>query len=131
APSVTFTENILKNIIPDMSDTQLLRYTRYTVFVFTLFVVANAVLSSGNIHAMVENAYRVTLAGVFVPLTAGLFWGRASNFGCSLSIGLGLGSWMLLEILYPEIPFEPQFVGLVFSLGGMLMGSWLQPNPNI
>lgn len=130
APSVTFTENILRNFLPDMNDRQLLLYTRLTVFVFTILVILTALASSGNIHAMVENAYRITLAGVFVPLTAGLFWRRASNFGCTLSIALGLGSWLLLEILYPEIPFEPQFVGLGFSLLGMIGGSLWRPNPH-
>jgi Na+/proline symporter len=129
APSVTFTENVLKNFKPDMTDEQLLRYTRYTVFVFTLLVVANAVLSSSDIHAMVENAYRITLAGVFVPLTAGLFWSRASNLGATLSMALGLGSWLFLEIFIPDVPFEPQLVGLFLSLIGMIVGSYLSPNP--
>lgn len=130
APSVTFTENVLKNFKPGMTDEQLLRYTRYTVFVFTLLVVANAVLSSADIHAMVENAYRITLAGVFVPLAAGLFWSRASNLGAVLSMTLGLGSWLFLEIFIPEVPFEPQLVGLFLSLIGMIVGSHLSPNPH-
>jgi solute:Na+ symporter, SSS family len=130
APSVTFTENILKNIIPGMSDDQLLRYTRYTVFGFTVLVVINAILSDGNIHDMVVNAYRVTLAGVFVPLTAGLFWRKASNLGATLSIVLGLGSWLLIEFTVPDIAFEPQFVGLGLSLIGMIVGSYMSPNPH-
>jgi len=130
APSVTFTENVLKNFKPDMTDEQLLRYTRYTVFAFTLLVVANAVLSSSDIHAMVENAYRITLAGVFVPLAAGLFWPRASNLGATLSMIMGLGSWLLLEIFFPEVPFEPQLVGLLLSAIGMVIGSFVSPNPH-
>jgi SSS family solute:Na+ symporter len=130
APSVTFTENVLKNLIPGMTDQQLLRYTRYTVFVFTVMVVINAILSDGNIHDMVVNAYRITLAGVFVPLAAGLFWRKASNLGATLSIGLGLGSWLLVEFTVPELAYEPQFVGLAFSLIGMIVGSYLSPNPN-
>lgn len=130
APSVTFTENVLKNIIPGMTDQQLLTYTRYTVFVFTVMVVINAILSDGNIHDMVVNAYRITLAGVFVPLAAGLFWRKASNLGATLSIGLGLGSWLLVEFTIPELAYEPQFVGLGFSLIGMILGSYLSPNPN-
>jgi Na+/proline symporter len=130
APSVTFTENVLKNLIPGMSDTQLLTYTRYTVFGFTVLVVLNAILSDGNIHDMVVNAYRITLAGVFIPLTAGLFWRKASNLGATLSIGLGLGTWLLVEFTMPDIAFEPQFIGLGFSLAGMIVGSYLAPNPN-
>lgn len=131
APSVTFTENVLKNFRPTMTDKQLLTATRYTVFVFTLLVVANAVLSNSDIHAMVENAYRITLAGVFVPLTAGLFWRKASNFGAALSMGLGLGSWLFLELFVADIEFEPQLVGLALSLAGMIVGSLLSPNPHI
>ena len=130
APSVTFTENVLKNLIPGMTDQQLLTYTRYTVLVFTVMVVINAILSDGNIHDMVVNAYRITLAGVFVPLAAGLFWRKASNLGATLSIGLGLGSWLLVEFTVPELAYEPQFVGLAFSLIGMIVGSYLSPNPN-
>jgi len=130
APSVTFTENVLKNLKPGMTDQQLLTYTRYTVLVFTVMVVINAILSDGNIHDMVVNAYRITLAGVFVPLAAGLFWRKASNLGATLSIGLGLGSWLLVEFTIPELAYEPQFVGLALSLVGMIVGSYLSPNPN-
>ncbi len=130
APSVTFTENVLKNLIPGMTDQQLLTYTRYTIFVFTVMVVINAILSDGSIHDMVVNAYRITLAGVFVPLAAGLFWRKASNLGATLSIGMGLGSWLLVEFTLPELAYEPQFVGLAFSLIGMIVGSYLSPNPN-
>jgi Na+/proline symporter len=67
---------------------------------------------------------------VFVPLAAGLFWRKASNLGATLSIGLGLGSWLLVEFTIPELAYEPQFVGLGFSLIGMIVGSYLSPNPN-
>jgi len=131
APSVTFTENILKNVIPDMTDTQLLKYTRFTIFGFTALVVFNAILSDGNIHDMVVNAYRITLAGVFVPLTAGLFWRKASNLGATLSIAGGLGTWLVLEVLALDLMFEPQFIGLFVSIAGMVIGSLMAPNPNI
>lgn len=130
APSVTFTENMLKNFRPNMSDAELLKTTRITVFFFTLLVVANATLSSESIHGMVENAYRITLAGVFVPLTAGLFWSRASNLGASLSMGLGLGSWLVLETFFSDLPFEPQLLGLLLSFIGMVVGSIVSPNPH-
>jgi len=130
APSVTFTENVLKNFLPNMSDAELLKNTRITVFVFTLLVVAHAILSNESIHGMVENAYRITLAGVFVPLTAGLFWSRASNLGASLSMGLGLGSWLVLEVFFPNAPFEPQLLGLLLSFIGMVVGSIISPNPH-
>src|SRR5690606_26761370 len=95
----------------------------------TVLVVLNAVLSNGNIHSMVENAYRITLAGGFVPLTAGLFWRRASNHGAAWSISLGLGSWLGMEIFVPDVAFEPQLVGLLFSVVVISAGAFQRSMP--
>jgi SSS family solute:Na+ symporter len=132
APSVTFAENVLRGFVPHMNDRQLLFSTRVTVFVFTLMVTVYAVLTEASIHTMVENAYRITLAGAFVPLAAGLFWRRASNLGAVLSVFFGLATWLLLELSVDEeaLIVEPQLIGLVFSLVGMIVGSLIQPNPH-
>jgi Na+/proline symporter len=80
---------------------------------------------------MVENAYRITLAGAFVPLAAGLFWKRASNLGALLAISFGLSVWIILEMTGVEEPVEPQLLGLVASLFGMILGSLISPpNPS-
>jgi len=128
APSVTFSENILKSFAPRMTDQQFLWATRLTVVVFTTIVTYYAIATEASIHTMVENAYRITLAGAFVPLTAGLFWKRASNLGGGLSIIMGLSTWILLEITGFEGPGEPQLIGLFASLIGMVLGSTISPN---
>jgi Na+/proline symporter len=127
APSVTFTENILKGFSPGMSDKQFLWATRMTVFVFTSIVTYYAFVTDSRIHTMVENAYRITLAGAFVPLVAGLFWKRASNLGALLAIFFGLSVWIVLEITGIEEPVEPQLLGLIASLFGMVLGSYISP----
>jgi Na+/proline symporter len=127
APSVTFTENILKGFSPGMSDKQFLWATRVTVFIFTVIVTFYAIVTDARIHTMVENAYRITLAGAFVPLVAGLFWKRASNLGALLAISFGLGVWIVLEITGVEEPVEPQLLGLIASAIGMVLGSLLSP----
>lgn len=127
APSVTFSENILKGFWRDMSDRQLLLATRITVVAFTGLVTLYAVATDESIHGMVEHAYRITLAGAFVPLAAGLFWKRANNLGATLAIVLGLGTWLLFEIFVPAGDVEPQLYGLVASALGMLAGGFLGP----
>ena len=77
---------------------------------------------------MVENAYRITLAGAFVPLAAGLFWKKASNLGAGLAITAGLSVWLVLEILGIEEPIAPQLIGMIASGLGMLIGSTISPN---
>ncbi|MBX3706069.1 MAG: sodium:solute symporter family protein [Pseudomonadales bacterium] len=127
APSVTFSENILRGFWPSMTDRQLLLSTRLAVVAFTTLVVLYAVSTAATIHQMVENAYRITLAGAFVPLLAGLFWRRANNLGVTLSIVLGLGTWLGLEFFVEEGDVEPQLYGLVASALGMLVGGFLGP----
>jgi Na+/proline symporter len=127
APSVTFTENILKGFYHHMTDKQFLWATRITVFIFTCIVTYYAVATQTKIHTMVENAYRITLAGAFVPLVAGLFWKKASDLGALLAITFGLTIWLLLEFMGIEEPVEPQLIGLLASAIGMLIGSSIAP----
>ena len=128
APSVTFAENILKGFAPRMTDQQFLWSLRATVFTFAVIVTFYAIMTDESIHSMVEHAYRITLAGAFVPLAAGLFWKKASNLGAGLSITAGLSVWLMLEFLGIEEPVEPQLVGLVASAIGMAIGSLIAPN---
>lgn len=125
APSVTFSENVLRGFFPNMSDRGLLWSTRITVAAFTGLVTLYATATESTIHHMVENAYRVTLAGAFVPLAAGLFWQRANSLGAALAVTFGLATWLLLEFTMPEGVVEPQLIGLVASAIGMVIGGYL------
>ena len=127
APAVTFSENILRGFIRDMSDRQLLLATRGAVIVFTCLVATYAVSTNATIHHMVESAYRVTLSGAFIPLAAGLFWKRANNLGAGLAIIFGIGTWLFLELFVPEGDIGPQLYGLAASFTGMLIGGYLRP----
>jgi len=128
APSAMFTENILKHIaLKHMSDQQMLRTMRIILVTFGGIVLWFALNSESSIFHMVEDAYKVTLVGAFVPLVFGLYWKRASNQGALLSIVLGIGTWLSMEIIGPDTYWPPQLVGLLFSIAGMLIGSKL-PN---
>ncbi len=128
APSVMFTENILKHFaIKQMSDWQMLRTMRIVVLTFGTIVLWSALHSDMGIMKMVENAYKITLVGAFIPLVFGLYWQRANSQGALLSIALGLLSWLGMEIFKPDTYWPPQLVGLLFSLTGMLIGSCLPP----
>jgi len=128
APSVMFTENILKHFaLKHMSDRQLLRTMRVILVAFGGIVLWFAMNSQSTIFGMVEDAYKITLVGAFVPLVFGLYWKRASNQGALLSIVMGVGAWLSMEYFKPETYWPPQLIGLLFSISGMLIGSML-PN---
>ncbi len=130
APSVTFTENVLRRFLrPDLTDRQLLRAMRGVLLLFSGGVVAFALRSSASIYEMVGDAYKVTLVGAFVPLAAGLWWRRASTGGALFSIGAGISTWVLLEAAAPRGFWPPQLAGLLAALLGMVAGSLLRPAP--
>jgi Na+/proline symporter len=126
APSVTFTENVLKRFLPVMSDQQFLLAMRITILVCAAATLTFALYSDASIYEMVGNAYKVTLVAAVVPLFAGLFWKRATTQGAMLAIVFGLSSWLYLEYsLTDEAFWPPQLAGLLFSLAGMFIGSLL------
>jgi len=101
APSVSFAENIVKNIYPKMDDKALLLTMRISVFVFTIIVVAFAINSESSIFEMVESAYEITLAAAFVPLVFGLYWSKATSQGAVASIVVGVSSWLIAKNFSP------------------------------
>ncbi len=124
APSVTFTENILRPMRPDMTDKKLLLSMRCVTLIFTLLVTLYAINSEASIFEMVENAYQVTLVSAFIPLVFGVFWKRATNQGALAAIFLGLIVWISTMVFVGhEAAIPPQLAGLIASLLGMLVGS--------
>jgi Na+/proline symporter len=123
APSVSFSENILKPFFPHIGDKKFLRLMQVVLVGFTCLVTFFALNSDASIYKMVENAYKVTLVGAFVPLVCGLYWKRATNLGAMLATILGLVVWIWMELLNPEGLVPPQLAGLVAAFAGMLVGS--------
>jgi solute:Na+ symporter, SSS family len=128
APSITFCENILKGFLPKITDQAFLRLIRLVLVLFAIIVLIYALQSDSSIHKMVENAYKITLVAAFVPLTAGLFWKKASTQGALWAMLGGLAVWMAMETL-TTVAFReawpPQLWGLSTAILGMLLGSLL------
>lgn len=125
APTTLFTENALKTFFPGMNDRQFLVTLRTVLVVFSMAALLFALNSRSTMYEMVQNAYKVTLVGAFVPLAAGVFWKRATTQGAVSSVVLGIASWSLTEALAADAAVPPQLVGLIASIAGMLAGSLL------
>ena len=123
APTATFTENVLRPFVPNMSDRQMLLTLRLVLVIFTGCALAFAVNSKSTMYEMVQNAYNVTLCGAFVPLVAGAYWKRANTQGALLSVIMGIGTWLAATNLAPEAMIPANLLGLFASVMGMLLGS--------
>jgi len=123
APTALCTENIIKQFYPRMGDRQFLLALRMVLVSFSLAALLFALNSKSTMYDMVQNAYKVTLVGAFVPLAAGIFWKRANVPGAAVSMIFGLGSWGVAELTAADATAPPQLVGLAFSILGMVLGS--------
>ena len=125
APAALFSENALRPFMPAMTDRRFLATLRTVLVVFSMAALLFALNSRSTMYEMVQNAYKVTLVGAFVPLAAGLFWKRATTQGALCSVVLGIGQWLLLEAFYADGLVPPQLGGLLASCAGMVVGSLL------
>jgi solute:Na+ symporter, SSS family len=143
APASLFTENVLQPLLKHLDDKTFLWVIRSVLVLFSLVATAIALRSTSTMYEMVQNAYKVTLVGAFIPLAMGLYWKKSTTQGALASIVLGIGSWLGYEaIIYytsivpegVELPEDylnpwtimpPQFVGLFAAFIGMVAGSLL------
>lgn len=123
APTATFTENVIRPFMPGMHDRTFLLLLRVVLVTFTLAALLFALNSTSTMYEMVQNAYKVTLVGAFVPLVAGVYWRRATTQGALASSIGGLLVWLAAEKLAGEGMIPPQLIGLAASALLMVMGS--------
>lgn len=131
APSTIFVENILRHVVPTMTDRQELSYMRLASAVFAIATLAYAVAMEGSsIYDLVSSSYEVPVVGAVVPLVAGLYWPRATNRGAVCSIVLGLATWLVFMNTPLGDHFPRQLAGLAMAGVGMWVGSlWRGATP--
>lgn len=126
APATVLAENLIKPLYRHkISDPVLLKIMRLSVILIALVSMGLA-LHKKHIFELVAESSALSLVALFVPLTAGLYWKRASLRGAILSMISGTAVWTYFEFFpgdYPSLIW-----GLAASLTGMLTGSLLSPH---
>jgi SSS family transporter len=123
APTALFTENVIKPLFGQMTDKRFLVMLRTVLVFFTAGVLMFALNNTSTMYEMVQNAYKVTLVGAFVPLVCGIYWHKASTQGALVSAVVGLAVWGISETFFADAIVPPQMVGLFASAIGMVLGS--------
>ena len=124
APATVIGENIIRPNFKNLTDGQLLRIMRLATVGVAVCSAVMATMQT-NIYELVAQSSTLSLVSLFIPLTMGLYWRKASDMGAILSIVVGMIAWMIAELVGGIFP--PILVGGVASLLGMLIGSWLWP----
>ncbi|MCP9756957.1 sodium:solute symporter [Lacihabitans sp. CCS-44] len=121
APATVVAENIIKPYFgKSLKDQDLLKIMRYSTIAITIIAVSMTFIKT-NIYELVGEASALSLVALFVPLTAGLYWKKASKTGAILSMILGTISWLIA--LNIDLGVPPAVFGFIISLLAMILGS--------
>ncbi len=124
APATVFGENVVRYFRPNLSDANLLKTIRWAIVVITLICVWMSTARDTNIFDLVGESSAFSLVSLFVPLTAGIYWKRATLAGCLWSMGLGLVVWLFC--LWIDTDYAPMMWGLLISAVAMVVISLLK-----
>ena len=126
APSAIISENIIRPYFGEkLQDKHLLWILRINIISVALIATLMATWES-NIYELVAGASILMLVSLFVPLTAGLYWKKASPMGALLSMVIGMLVYLLAE--YFEWTQDNHLLGLVASILAMIIGSYSFPD---
>lgn len=128
APSAIISENLIRPYFGNkLTDSHFLLILRINVVAVALIAILMASWKS-NIYELVAGASILMLVSLFVPLTAGLYWKKASRMGALLSIVFGMITYLVAEKFIPEM--ETHLAGLLASAVSMIIGSYIFPDKN-
>ncbi len=109
--STLFTKNVIKDVVkPDISDDNLLKWGRIVIAIFSILVV---LVSIGYpfVFLLIVFGFDLLLAGLFIPLTLGIYWKKANQTGCIAGIVTGIfvrvvlsgiiEGWSFETVMYP------------------------------
>ncbi|TXK52419.1 sodium:solute symporter [Pontibacter qinzhouensis] len=119
APASVLSENLLRPLLRQPTDTQLLQLSRLCVLLVATISLTMALMRT-NIYELVSESSALSLVSLFVPLVAGLYWRKANAAGAMLSMLLGMGIWLICIAYGTTI--NPMLYGLAGSVAGMLAG---------
>ncbi|MFC3414872.1 sodium:solute symporter family protein [Algoriphagus hitonicola] len=126
APAAILSENIIRPYFgKKLTDRHFLWILRINVIAVALVATLMATWET-NIYELVAGASILMLVSLFVPLTAGLYWKKASRMGALFSMFFGMLSYLYLSTL--ELAISAHILGLGVSIISMILGTYLFPD---
>ncbi len=104
-------KNLLPFIDKTISDDKVLKWTRLSVPIFAIFSMMVA-LFVGEVYTLLLDSFSILLVGLFVPLTAGIWWPKANSLAALSAMILGSGAWIIFKFITPEVPSDMIGLGI-------------------
>ena len=129
APAAIISENLIRPYFgKKLQDSHFLWILRINVVLVAMIAILMASWKS-NIYELVAGASILMLVSLFVPLTAGLYWKKASRMGALMAMVFGMIVYLAAEnYLWAE---NNHLIGLLASAASMVIGSYIFPDHRI
>ncbi|RPA69281.1 sodium:solute symporter [Cyclobacteriaceae bacterium YHN15] len=125
APSAIISENLIRPYFGSrLKDKHFLWILRFNIIAVAMIATVLAQWKS-NIYELVAGASILMLVSLFVPLTAGLYWKKASEMGALMSLVFGMIAFLGFSSL--DLPFYPHLPAVLISAASMVIGSFIFP----
>jgi SSS family transporter len=125
APSAIISENLIRPYFgKKIQDKYFLWILRFNI-IFVAIIATVMAQWKTNIYELVAEASILMLVSLFVPLTAGLYWKKASEMGALMSMVFGMIAYIALLNL--ELPIYPHVPALLVSMVSMWLGTNIFP----
>ncbi|MBL7792772.1 MAG: sodium:solute symporter family protein [Saprospiraceae bacterium] len=125
APATIIGENLVRPYLRNTTDKRLLQVMRFSVVAVAGCSALMASVNT-NIYELVGQSSSLSLVSLFIPLTMGIYWKKASNAGALSAIIAGMSAWLLCEWQGTEVPSI--IIGGLVSLVAMIAGSYIRPD---
>ena len=126
APAAIISENLIRPYFgKKLKDKHFLWILRVNIILVALIGTLMASLKS-DIYELVAGASILMLVSLFVPLTAGLYWKKATSMGALMAMVFGMISYLAVS----NIGWEDyaHLIGLATSILSMVLGSLSFPD---
>lgn len=143
APASVLSENIIrplwgkkigKSDVTDANAAENELDDKKFLWILRLSVVGMAAVSTimaffnDNIYELVAESSIIGMVSLLAPITAALYWKRATKRGAMISMVLGFSTWVIFQyVIKPE--FYSFLPALLFSILGLVIGSLWLDNP--
>ncbi len=113
APATIIGENLIRPAKKEITDAQLLRYTRLSVVLVAIISAVWAYMNT-SIHELVVNSIIPMLVCIVVPFTLGLYWKKTSVVAVWWGIITSASVWTLCSIF--ETRIDAALVGMITNI---------------
>ena len=119
APASVFGQNIVRNLVGDLTEKEILTAVRVGVVVFCGLALAVA-LAFRSVYALMIESWTVLMVGLFGPLTLGMYWKRTNGPGAVAGMLAGVFAWLGLVftgLVLPGLELPNALLATPVSLG--------------